>query len=184
MIYNPDKHRRRSIRLKGYDYSQPGAYFVTICAHNREMLFGDIIDNAMIMNEYGEMVEYTWYDLHNHNHNIKLDDFVIMPNHVHGVIIINGIGPDAVGAGSKPAPTTMNHKQHGLSEIIRQFKTFSARHINKIRQSPGIHVWQRNYYEHIVRDENELNRIRKYIIENPLNWDMDNENPNTMETIK
>ena len=182
MIYDPDRHHRRSIRLKGYDYSQAGLYFVTICTHNREMVCGDIINNEIVLNEYGKMVDYAWNDLPNHNHQIQLDDYVIMPNHIHGIIIINDVGANFVGAGSEPAPTTMNRKQHGLSEITRQFKTFSARRINKIRQSTGTPVWQRNYYEHVIRNQKDLNRIRKYIIENPLKWDLDKENPNKMES--
>ncbi len=174
MICNPDRNHRRSIRLKGYDYSQVGCYFITICTHNREMSFGNVVDGLMKLNEYGKMVANTWNDLPNHNHNIQMDNFVIMPNHVHGVIVINDVGTDTVGAGSEPTPTKKKHKHHGLPEIIRQFKTFSARRINKIRQSPDIHVWQRNYFEHIIRNENEMNRIRKYISENSSKWDMDN----------
>ena len=93
-----------------------------------------------------------------------------MPNHVHGIIIIRD-----VGAGSEPAPTT---KRHGLPEIVRQFKTFSARRINRRRGTPGQPVWQRNYYEHIIRHEESLNRIRDYILTNPLRWNLDRENPN------
>jgi len=118
------------------------------------MLFGGIVDGTMKLNEYGKIVENTWDDLPNHNHKIQLDDFVIMSNHVHGIIIINDVGSDTLGAGSEPAPI-----HHGLPEIICQLKTFSARRINKIRKSPGIHVWQRNYYERIIRNENEMNRI-------------------------
>jgi putative transposase len=130
MNYNPDKHHRRSIRLKGYDYGKEGYYFVTICTHNRERILGDIKDGVMIMNENGRAVESTWNDLPHHNRRMQIDEFVIMPNHIHGIIRINGIKPNTVGAGSEPAPTETKHKQHGLSEIIRQFKTFSARRIN------------------------------------------------------
>ena len=181
MIYNSDKYHRKSIRLKGYDYSQSGTYFITICVKDRACLLGDIINCEIKLNEYGKMVEYTWNDLTNHNHHIQLDKFIIMPNHVHGIIIINHDGANTVGAGSEPAPTKTKLKHHGLPEIVRQFKTFSARRINKIRQSPGVHIWQRNYYEHIVHDENDFNRIRKYIIENPSRWEHDKENPNNME---
>jgi REP element-mobilizing transposase RayT len=160
MKYDPDKHHRRSIRLKEYDYSRTGWYFITICAYKRECLFGNVVDGIIILNKYGKIVENTWNDLPNHNHQIQLDDSVIMPNHIHGIIVIDEIVSDiVVGAGSEPAPTETKHKQHGLPEIIRQFKTFSARRINEIRQSPGTHVWQRNYYERIIRNENEINRI-------------------------
>ena len=179
MTYNPDQHHRRSIRLKGYDYSQTEWYFVTICIKNREMLFGKIIKSEMFLNEYGKIVEYTWFDLPNHNGHIELDEFVIMPNHVHGIIEIkngnignnNSIneGKKVVMAGSEPAIT--NERKHRLlSEIVRQFKTFFARIINEKRNIKGIPVWHRNYYEHIIRNEDELNKIRYYIKYNPANW--------------
>ncbi|MGQ9774011.1 transposase [Chloroflexus sp.] len=170
MTYDPLKHHRRSIRLKGYDYAQPGAYFVTIVTHDRACLFGDIVDDQMRLNQAGQMVEWTWYDLPNHVDNIELDAFVVMPNHVHGIIIIVGAGAGSVGAGSEPAPTP-------LPEIVRQFKTFSARRVNQWRGMVGQPVWQRNYYEHIIRDETSLQRIREYIATNPNQWAADHENP-------
>ncbi|MFC2146484.1 transposase [Acidobacteriota bacterium] len=148
----------------------------------------------MVSNELGKMVLFTWNDLPNHNQHIILDEFVIMPNHFHGIIFINagagsniaGAGLDivgvdlnvAVGAGSEPAPTmnTMK-KRHGLPEIVRQFKTFSARRINKNRGTSGAPVWQRNYWEQIIRNEKSLNNFRQYIIQNPSNWQTDAENP-------
>ena len=167
MRYDPDKHHRRSIRLKGYDYSKAGWYFITLCSKNRERLFGNVDNGEMVINEYGKIIRYSWFDLRNHNNHIRLDAFMIMPNHVHGIIQI--IDVNDVRAGSEPA-LTKKHKQHSLSEIIRQFKTFSARRINKKRNMTGIPVWQRNYYEHIIRDDEELNRIRLYIKYNTLNW--------------
>ncbi len=360
MAYDPEKHHRRSIRLKGYDYTQPGAYFITICTHGRECLFGEIIDGEMHLNEAGQIVVQTWQDLPNHVPNVQLDAFVVMPNHVHGIIIITeraggigaglkparttmgpgsaadsgstpgpgsaggagstagpgSVGAGSVGAGSEPAPTTTTapgsaagsgpttgpgsaagsgpatapgsaagsgpttgpgsaagsdpttapgptagsgptagagsamgsgraaapdsaagsgraaapdsaagsgptaapdsaagsgpttapgstpgsgpvgagsepaptaptepaptaptRSSYGLPEIVRQFKTFSARRINELRGTPGTPVWQRNYYEHIIRNESSLNRIRQYIAENPARWDADPENP-------
>jgi REP element-mobilizing transposase RayT len=202
MNHNSEKHHRRSIRLKGYDYTQPGAYFVTICTHDRACLFGEVVDGQMRLNELGRLVEWTWQDLPNHVANIELDAFVVMPNHVHGIIVIVGAG--SVGAGSEPAPTiattqsipantttivttqsaptivtaqSVPAKRYGLPEIVRQFKTFSARRINEHRQTPGASVWQRNYYEHIVRDEKSLDCIRQYIAENPSRWHLDRDNP-------
>ncbi len=176
MKFNPDKHHRRSIRLKNYDYSQSGAYFITICTQNRKCLLGNIVRDEMMANELGKMAEFTWYDLPNHNKDIMLDAFVVMPNHVHGIIFIT----DTVGAGSKPALPVHSKpaqeavpKGHGLSEIIRQLKTFSAKRINQHRQTPNNPIWQRNYYEHIIRDEFELQKTREYIINNPLNWRTD-----------
>ena len=183
MKYDPAKHHRRSIRLKGYDYTQAGAYFVTICTQDRMCLFGEITEGKMRLNDAGEIVVWTWHDLPNHISNVQLDAFVVMPNHVHGIIVITD-PVVVVGAGSEPAPTepaptepAPTPRMHGLPEIVRQFKTFSARRINDLRGTPGTPVWQRNYYEHIIRDEGSLNRIREYILNNPSRWEMDQENP-------
>ena len=163
-----DKHHRRSIRLKGYDYSQPGAYFVTMCVACRECLLGDIGEGVMRLSPYGAIVQECWYELPRHFADVELDTFVAMPNHVHGMVVLR-----PVGAGFKPAPT----KHHPLSEIVRGFKTFSARRINEHRGTPGIPVWQRNYYERVIRNEGELDRIREYVANNPMRWPMDRENP-------
>lgn len=170
MTYNPEIYHRRSVRLKGYDYSQAGAYFVTICTQNRRCMFGDIADGQMALNDAGWMVQAVWDELPNHYADVELDSFIVMPNHVHGIVVLR----DMVGAGFKPAPT----KRHGLPEIIRGFKTFSSRYINGMRNTPGTKLWQRNYYEHIIRNETELNQIREYIVNNPLQWELDRENPN------
>ncbi len=166
-----NQHYRKSIRIKDYDYSQPGEYFITICSYNRECIFGDVIDGEMRLSRLGEIVLDTWNDLPNHNYAIELDEFIIMPNHIHGIIRINDID---VWAGSEPAPTG---KRHGLTEIIRQLKTYSSLRINKIRNTIGNPVWQRNYYEHIIRSDRELNNIRDYITNNILQWFFDTENP-------
>ncbi len=177
-------HHRRSIRIKGYDYARPGAYFITVCTHNREFLFGEVANDEMRLSTFGHIVESSWHDLPNHYSNLQLDAFMVMPNHVHGIIIITDVG---VGAGLKPAPTraiptnTQATKRpterHGLPEVVRAFKTFSSRRINALRGTPGVPVWQRNYYEHIVRSEEALKRIREYIGTNPLRWALDRENP-------
>ena len=179
------RYHRRSIRLRGWDYSEPGGYFVTICAHGRECLFGEITGGEMRLSRFGTIVRDAWNDLPNHYPHVQLDEFVVMPNHVHGIIVLTddsivGANSYVVGASSELAPTgTTTHKRHPLSEIIRSFKTFSARRINTIRQTPGVPVWQRNYYEHIVRNDADLNRIRAYIEHNPFQWTLDEENPDT-----
>jgi len=167
MTYNPEIHHRRSIRLKEYDYSQEGSYFITICTHNREFLFGKISNGEMILNEYGEIVEKCWFDLPNHYWYIALNEFIVMPNHFHCIISMTSgtsvMAPGSVvGAGLKPAPT--------LPEIVRALKTFSARRINEIRKTTGIPVWQRNYYEHIIRDDESYYQISEYIKNNPAHW--------------
>jgi REP element-mobilizing transposase RayT len=171
MKYNPEMHHRRSIRLQGYDYSNQGAYFVTICTWNRENILGDVFNSVMQLNSFGEIVMKCWQDLPIHYKYIALDEVVIMPNHLHGIIWING---DIAGAGFKPAPTNI---RHGLSEIIRALKTFSSRQMNKNRNTPGTPVWQRNYFDRVIRNEKELHAIREYIINNPLQWSMDENNP-------
>ncbi|MCL5962645.1 MAG: hypothetical protein M1358_25600 [Chloroflexi bacterium] len=268
------ERHRRSIRLKGFDYTQPGAYFVTICSLNRECLLGEIVNGEMQISECGFIVRKTWENLPQHYINVALDAFVVMPNHVHGIIVLldepnpvgaglkpapgdgaldkgaglkpaptsngpldtaagskpaptddgstalakgnpRGLSNDyppylarhhlaastitgtnrltaIVGAGLKPAPTTYDLTgaaetesairgeavgRHGLPEIVRAFKTFSARRVNEYRQSAGVPVWQRNYYEHVIRNDQALDRIREYIQSNPLRWQLDSENP-------
>lgn len=176
---------RKSIRLKGYDYSQSGWYFITLCTKNREMFFGDVADGEMILNDAGIIVKKCWSDIPGHYPNVCLDDFVVMPNHAHGVINIvendkNKIaGTKIVGDHNVRAknisPLPKNNKFQSPSKtigsIIRGFKIGVTKWF---RQNTDIYtVWQRNYYEHIIRDESELNRIRKYIIENPFKWQDD-----------
>lgn len=168
--YDPAKHHRRSIRLRGFDYTQEGAYFVTVCTQNRICLFGEVVGEEMRLNETGVLVQTVWNGLPDHYSHVELDAFVIMPNHVHGVVVL-------ARAGFKPPRTTAPTTRHGLPEIVRAFKTFSARRINAMRATPGTSVWQRNYYEHIIRDDAAFDRIRQYIIENPARWADDPENP-------
>lgn len=192
---------RKSIRLSGYDYSQPGDYFITIVTQGRQSLFGEIMDNEMVLNDLGRIIAFAWNDLINHNADIGLDEFVIMPNHIHGII---NIFPSAqsVRAGSKPAlfieavlePASAPSNEAGLepastelmkmenpwkrlplSEIVRQFKTFSARRINELRKTPGVKVWQRNYYDRIIGSDREYEQIAAYIANNPANWLNDKE---------
>jgi len=126
----------------------------------------------MRLSHFGVIVERCWEDLVNHYPDVALDEFVVMPNHVRGVIWLR----DAGRAGLKPAPTSEGGRRHGLPEIVRALKTFSARKINELRGTPGGPVWQRNYYERVVRSERELNAIREYIRANQLNWHLDREN--------
>jgi putative transposase len=175
--------RRKHTRLKDYDYSLAGGYFITICTKNREYLFGKIENDSVSVSHYGEIVRTCWKELADHYPNLQLDQFVVMPNHVHGIILLldeltvaaTSCRPNdsAVGAGFKPAPT----RRYPLSEILRAFKTFSARRINEYRRTPGLSLWQRNYYEHIIRNQESLNKIREYILTNPVRWKYDRENP-------
>lgn len=156
---------RRSIRLPGYDYTQPGAYYVTICTQDRECLLADVTGDTVTLSTYGEIVQRAWEGLPDHYANLGLDAFVIMPNHIHGVLVLTEVA------------RTSSERVHGLPEIVRAFKSFSARAVNDARGTPQNPVWQRNYYEHIVRDDDEWERIREYIAANPVNWEDDPENP-------
>ena len=160
MKFDPKIHHRRSIRLSGYDYSQAGAYYVTIVAHGRECLFGEITNGDMKLSRYGKIIQYVLLDLPKHYPHLELDIFCIMPNHVHIIIVLNH---------------NVLVKRHPLSEVIRAFKSFSAKRINLLRKTPGIAVWQRNYYEHIIRDEKDYESKRNYILMNPQNWENDDE---------
>jgi len=173
------KHHRRSIRLKGYDYTQPGAYFVTICTQDRQHLFGEVVDGEMRLNEAGEIVCAAWFKTAQLRSYVVLheDEFVVMPNHVHGII---WIVDDDGGATRRVAPT-QNNRPAGpvpgsIGAIVGQFKSTVARRVNELRSTPGVPVWQRNYYEHIIRNDRALNIIRRYIAENPLRWHLDRNN--------
>ena len=186
--YDPLRHHRRSIRLKGYDYTQAGAYFVTVCAHGRECLFGEVAEGEMRLNDYGRIVASTWEWLAEQYPYVELDEWVVMPNHVHGIVVMvddtgRGESPtdeDVLSTrrgGSRPAPTADKPKRKPLGQLIGSFKTVSAKRINQMRAAPGAPVWQRNYYERIVRNERALNAIRQYIANNPLKWALDRDNP-------
>lgn len=195
MKYNPRVHHRRSIRLKGYDYSSPGAYFITICAHRRECLFGEVTDGVMGLNEYGQIVAARWRWLADQYPYVRLDEWVVMPNHMHGILIVvddpmGRGGSPSVPAGSPSTSATTSSapvdpdipKRKPLDQLIGAFKTVSAKYINLSRHTPGLPVWQRNYYahaysmHHIIRNDDELNAIRRYIHTNPPKWTLDRDN--------
>ncbi len=178
MAMNHGRHHRRSVRLKGYDYAQAGAYFVTICTRDRACLFGDVVDGQMRVNDCGQVVVDSWLWLPGQYPHVDLDEWVVMPNHLHGIMILTG--PDGRG-GSRTAPTK-NHKPIG--RLIGAFKTVSTKCLNTMRSTPGLPVWQRNYYEHIIRNEESLHRIRQYIVGNPARWEEDPENPQSVGALR
>jgi putative transposase len=151
------KHRVR-LRLKDYDYSQTGVYFITICTKNRKALIDNVEDREIILR--------CWQDLPGHYNNLILDEFIIMPDHVHGIIIIDN---DPFNKDNKAGESLRSIHTKSLFEIVRAFKSFSSRQINLSHKTPGRQIWQRGYYEHVVRDEKELNQIRRYIKNNPFN---------------
>jgi putative transposase len=179
--------KRRSIRLPGYDYSRPGAYFVSICTKDRKCFFGDIANQKMVLNDAGKMVDKWYAELENKFHDIRCDEYIIMPNHCHAIMTNTGEAP--VGADLCVCPdahrnerTSGEHTGSPLHRVIQWFKTMTTNeYIRGVKQHgwtpiPG-KLWQRNYYEHIVRNEKELARIREYIRNNPAHWDTDKENP-------
>ena len=224
-----DKYRIESVRLQGYDYSQPGAYFITIVTHNRQCLFGNIVDGEMMLNEFGVLVKNEWLKTGIIRPNIVIDAFVVMPNHLHGILIITGNddgrgfrgggGRDTLqrvsttksemesdtksdmesdtksdmesnmesdmesnmesdmesdtGMGTKTMEQFGKPTTNSIPTIVRLFKSTTTKQINQLRQTPMQPLWQRNYYEHIIRNEIELNRIRQYIIDNPKKWKTD-----------
>jgi len=157
--------KRASLRLPDYDYSQSGAYFVTICIQARKSLLGVLVNEEMQLNDYGRMVADCWQDLPDHFEDIELDAFVLMPNHVHGIIIITG----------GETPPLQNRST--LGQIVGYLKYQSTKKINGLRGKQGERLWQRGYFEHVIRNKESLNRIREYIATNPLRWDLDRENP-------
>ena len=204
-------HHRHSIRLPDYDYSSPGAYYITLVTWQREILFGEIVEGEMRLSEWGFLVKNEWLRLTDRFPNIQLDEFMVMPNHFHGIVCIIGTDDandraNGVGARQNKESTTGNHslasplpgnnaplpvtksplppsflptppESGSLGNFVGAFKSTTARLINGLRHSPGQSVWQRNYYEHIIRNQDEWQRIRLYIQANPNHWQLDNENP-------
>jgi REP element-mobilizing transposase RayT len=211
MKFNPDIHHRHSIRLKEYDYSRAGAYFVTICAWQRECLFGDIVDGVMVLNDAGRIVAGEWERTPDIRPQVELDVYAIMPNHFHAIVVIHDNDNDGNVGAHRMRPnfirpehlypdtsenielciwndSTANHnrahvgaplrRQSGsIVSIVAGFKSASTKRINHHRTTPGCPVWQRNYYERVIRNDHELSRAREYIVNNPLKWQLDKENP-------
>ena len=188
MTNTHDKHRR-SIRLREYDYHQAGAYFVTIVAQDRRCLFGDVAAAKMQLNAAGQMVQAVWDELSTHYRSVETDLFVVMPNHIHGVIVLVGAGPCACPeSGGQPqgvAPTNARSANHdvalSLPDVLHRFKTLTTqRYVVGVKEHGWVRfnsrLWQRNYFEHVIRDEDSLNRIRQYINDNPARWEFDGEN--------
>ena len=184
VMYDLEIHQRRSIRLKGYDYSQGGAYFVTIVAQGRLCLFGDVVDGEMRANDAGEMVWRVWDGMPGRFPSIEMDEFVVMPNHVHGVIIIRQSLGSLVG-GQGDSGVQRDTGATTVGDVVGAFKSLTTveygRGVRKLDWPPfDRRLWQRNYYERVIRDESEFSRVRKYIANNPMEWEFDRENPAMM----
>ncbi|MFI5252015.1 MAG: transposase [Bacteroidota bacterium] len=208
MKFDPHKHHRRSIRLKGYDYSQEGGYFITICTHHKNDFFGTIENSEMRYSPIGKIAGKFWNNISKYNNEIELDEFIVMPNHVHGIIIkLHDAGLDGRGvlhtidfndrkinllkippANNPPnalnAPFTAEEKtssyispnKDSLAVLVRTYKMAVTKWCRKNGHEDF--AWQRNYHEHIIRGEKDLRAIRNYIIQNPLKWALDENNPN------
>ncbi len=189
MKYNPNKHHRRSIRIDGFDYSSHGAYFITICSHDRSCVFGEIIHDRVVLNKYGNIVVDEWMKSAQIRDEIQLDEFVVMPNHFHGIVWI--VGNESVGAyGHTPLPyvnTPMSTNvfrfepvskkfvspSRTVGSMVRGFKAGVTIRVHKEEEALYGPIWQRNYWERFIRDEIELNHIREYVRDNPKKWEAD-----------
>jgi putative transposase len=196
MKYDPQIHHRRSIRLTGYDYTQAGAYFITICSHQREHVFGEVVNGEMKLSKFGQVAKQQWEKLPKRFPNTELGAFALMPNHEHGVIQIIEREVDRRGTADslnghndesfRRAPTTERFQKPvagSIPTIVRSYKSSVAYRINLMRGTNGVPVWQRNYYEHIIRNERELELITKYIDCNPFNWQLDRDNANNTRNL-
>lgn len=187
MAYDPKIHHRRSIRLQGYDYSQNGAYFITLCTQDRKPIFGKIVNGEMQLSPFGIIVRDEWLKTAEMRKNIEMDEFIVMPNHFHGIIVIDDRDWDNNRTGTlqraptEKAPTIEKFGKptsNTIPTIIRGFKAAVTKQINTIQINAGVYnkperIWQKNYYEHVIRNETSLNKIREYIMSNPLNWKED-----------
>ena len=183
--FDPKIHHRKSIRLKGYDYSQAGAYFVTMVTYHRNCLFGKIENGEMVLNDLGKIADECWRAISEHFPFVELGAHIIMPNHAHGVIVINDMG-DSTGRGAamlRPYNDNTTHKINvkpgSLGAIVRSYKSAVSYRINKEHNATSI--WQRNYHEHIISSEREMDNIWCYIESNPAQWDDDQENPSVAQ---
>ena len=190
MPYNPLIHNRNSIRLQGYDYSSEGAYFLTICTYQRQHLFGKIEEGIMYLNQYGQIVRDEWEKSASIRSEIELGNYVIMPNHMHAIVFIvddprRGVRPNAptpnaniMHTNTMYGQTNSQNKPPGLQSksigsLMSGFKSLVTKQINMIRNTPGEPVWQRNYWDHIIRNDESFDQIEDYIVNNPLNWHQD-----------
>jgi putative transposase len=192
-----ETHHRRSIRLPGYDYAASGAYFITICTPRGELLFGDVVEGEMVLNQWGQIAHEEWLASEGIRRELKPDAFVVMPNHIHGIVWIVATGDArAQGVASRipvrahgrapqhtpvqrtpPPRTPLQRAPRSLGSFVAGYKSAVTKRINQMRGTPGQSVWQRNYWEHVVRNEESLNRIREYIENNPARWAEDQLHP-------
>jgi REP element-mobilizing transposase RayT len=176
MSSSEERRRRRSIRLPGYNYSEQGSYFITICTAGRQCILGNVEDGVAVLSAFGEIARQEWLRSATLRREVILDAFVVMPNHVHGIVTLTeqapGAGSDVGAHGNAPGRAPIRQSR-SIATFVGGFKGSVVRRINRLRGTSGVAVWQRNYHEHIIRDEEDLQRIRQYIIDNPLGWERD-----------
>lgn len=177
MMYRKSQRTLQSLRLPWFDYSTPGFYFITICTKNREHLFGTIENNVMELNEVGKIASNIWTGLDQHYPITKTDAFIVMPNHIHGIIEIIDSPVGAIHElhlrNEQPVTDPKHRRKMLVPLMVGRYKMQVSKQINLFRKTPGLSVWQRNYYEHIIRNEEALQHIREYINLNPLLWKID-----------
>ncbi|MHB1417560.1 MAG: transposase [Chloroflexota bacterium] len=179
MPYDPPKHRRRSLRLPDYDYSQAGAYFLTIRVHGGHCLLGQVVNGEMVANELGDLVRQEWERSADLRDELRLDEYVVMPNHLHGIVFLEPGEGDPRASGRSPLQIArgVGLSPHSLASFIAGFKSATTKRINERRCTPGVPLWQRNYYEHVIRSDESLVKTREYVANNPLKWELDELHP-------
>jgi putative transposase len=184
VILYRNRYRIESARLKGWDYASHGWYFVTVCARNRECFFGEVMGGRMRLSEIGDVARRYWEEIPHHSGNVRLDAFVVMPSHVHGIIIIEGVGTGpcrdvacnvSTAGATITTPSDMSPKSGSLSAILRSYKSAVTRWC-RANGHPSF-AWQPRFYDHIIRNQTALKNIREYIVSNPARWEMDRDNP-------
>lgn len=182
MTIDPNTPRRRSLRLPDYDYSQAGAYFITICTWNRACFFGEIAENTVRLNAWGLIVQEEWQRTGEVRPYVSLDEVIVMPNHFHAILVLTDLSnasasPHPVGASRRDARSTPRLVSGSLGAVVVQLKSLATKRIDHLRDTPGHSIWQRNYYEHVIRNEQSMNLIRECTQNNPARWTEDRENP-------
>lgn len=190
----PDFSDRHTLRLSGFDYRQAGAYFVTICTWSRKCLLGSVACDSVQLSPIGLTVEQAWRGLGRHFPSMSLDCLVVMPNHIHAIVLVSATGMRAKHSGPDASQRNLPHAEcfaptpqgmdqargttpASLGAVMQNVKSVSTRRVNGLRGTPGAHLWQRGYYDHVIRNEQDMARIREYILSNPAAWDTDEDNP-------
>lgn len=175
----PVKPNRKSIRLPYYDYTDVGAYFITLCVADHRCLFGEVREPEVVLNPMGQIALAMWEEIPVHFPQVQLDQFVVMPNHIHGILFITDKAQQVEqthpqrtqhAASLRPMRAFGSLQSGSLGSMVRSYKSAVTRQVNLLKQTPGSLLWQKKYYEHVIRDEPDLNRIRDYILTNPSRW--------------